>query len=91
MSISNSGFISEFSDNSSETLASTNGVSTTPSALPTPLPHENEAFVAPNLQKKRGRKGHTKSRRGCLNCKRARIKVSIPKTSSVRITQEWQG
>jgi hypothetical protein len=25
--------------------------------------------------KKRGRKGHSKSRAGCLNCKRARIKV----------------
>lgn len=29
-----------------------------------------------NQTKKKGRKGHSKSRRGCYNCKRARIKVS---------------
>lgn len=28
--------------------------------------------------KKRGRKGHSKSRTGCFNCKRARIKVIYP-------------
>jgi len=27
--------------------------------------------------KPKGRKGHTKSRRGCLNCKKARIKVFV--------------
>lgn len=27
--------------------------------------------------KKKGRKGHSKSRRGCYNCKKARIKVNI--------------
>lgn len=42
---------------------------------------ENGATESPEKEteeqqrKRRGRKGHSKSRRGCFNCKRARIKV----------------
>jgi hypothetical protein len=37
--------------------------------------HEHEHELV-DRRTKRGRKGHRKSRTGCLNCKRARIKVS---------------
>ena len=35
------------------------------------------AFAQSGKSKSKGRKGHTKSRKGCFNCKRARIKVGV--------------
>jgi hypothetical protein len=51
----------------SGTAASTIGDITT-TAYQTPQNVENKARL-------RGRKGHTKSRTGCYNCKKARIKA----------------
>ncbi|CZR59518.1 uncharacterized protein PAC_09410 [Phialocephala subalpina] len=66
------------SDASSETLRSTQSwKSVTPTALPAGRTPQNISTTHDEPSKKvekRGRKGHTKSRTGCLNCKRARIK-----------------
>jgi hypothetical protein len=71
----------DFSDTSSETLGASSHNSSTPSdfAISTPYSYANEqedSRSEGNNPKKRPRKGHTKSRRGCFNCKKARIKVS---------------
>lgn len=61
------------SDGSSETMDSTH-FSVTPNES-----HRTSSSETPTNEdsrvKKRGRKGHTKSRAGCFNCKKARIKV----------------
>jgi len=69
------------SDVSSETLLASSQFSSTPSEPQT----ENVVDHDPQ-EKKRGRKGHTKSRTGCFNCKRARIKVGLPYTISRCLT-----
>lgn len=38
-------------------------------------PHPKTSKSKDGHLAKRGRKGHTKSRKGCFNCKRARVKV----------------
>jgi hypothetical protein len=51
-------------------------ISTTPNGSANEVPSNIEVSRAEDVGvKKRGRKGHSKSRAGCLNCKRARIKV----------------
>jgi hypothetical protein len=51
-------------------------ISTTPNGSGNEAPSNVEVPKAEDVgAKKRGRKGHSKSRAGCLNCKRARIKV----------------
>lgn len=43
-------------------------------------PSRDYAETSSTKEKRRGRKGRTKSRTGCFNCKRARIKVCHPTT-----------
>ncbi|KAE9377595.1 hypothetical protein N431DRAFT_434776 [Stipitochalara longipes BDJ] len=65
------------SDDSPDTLrhSSSSGFSLTPNELMRASPPEAPATKADRGEiKKRGRKGHSKSRTGCFNCKRARIK-----------------
>ncbi|KAH7356409.1 hypothetical protein BKA65DRAFT_579287 [Rhexocercosporidium sp. MPI-PUGE-AT-0058] len=63
------------SDVSSETLPSASQFAVTPQSQHWRSPSEIDvAKSAEGSVRKRGRKGHTKSRTGCLNCKRARIK-----------------
>jgi hypothetical protein len=69
------------SDTSSETIGGSQHSSSTlnNSASITPISLRNaqeDTRSRRNPSDKRPRKGHTKSRKGCLNCKRARIKVS---------------
>jgi len=66
------------SDDSPDTLrhSSSSGLSLTPNEVPKESAPEASIPKSDSGQvKKRGRKGHSKSRTGCFNCKRARIKV----------------
>ncbi|CAG8972413.1 hypothetical protein HYALB_00001101 [Hymenoscyphus albidus] len=64
----------EISDESSGTLRSLNENFSVPRDSHTPLSLQSEPSGGVVTTKKRERKGHTKARRGCFNCKRARIK-----------------
>jgi len=56
--------------------SSSSRVSLTPNDTTRESPPEAPIAKADSGQiKKRGRKGHSKSRTGCFNCKKARIKV----------------
>jgi hypothetical protein len=57
---------------SSSTLSPQEATKMTPPYLSPPRQEDGSSRKV----EKRGRKGHTKSRTGCINCKRARIKVS---------------
>jgi len=63
----------DYLDDSSDTLGPTNHYSITPNDCP--RESSSEGRTSAQQAKRRGRKGHTKSRKGCFNCKRARIKV----------------
>ncbi|KAI5927992.1 hypothetical protein F4810DRAFT_646338 [Camillea tinctor] len=66
-------------NNSSGLTSAANGLSSSSSSSgSTPLP--DAVVTRKSAQKQRlGRRGHTKSRRGCYNCKKRRIKVIINK------------
>ncbi|KAM0329131.1 hypothetical protein ACHAQA_004427 [Verticillium albo-atrum] len=49
----------------------------------------NDNAVVPSTQKKLERRGHTKSRRGCFNCKRRRIKIPIFSLEDMRFFQHF--
>ncbi|EPE36574.1 Zn2/Cys6 DNA-binding protein [Glarea lozoyensis ATCC 20868] len=71
--------IESFSDTSSETIGRSQHNDSTPNNLAgtTPKSFEYDQDNTGSKRKpsdKRPRKGHTKSRKGCYNCKRARIK-----------------
>jgi hypothetical protein len=54
-------------------------LSLTPNDLPrVSTPQDQVTKIDAREMIRRGRKGRTKSRTGCLNCKRARIKVCLP-------------
>jgi hypothetical protein len=63
------------SDASSETVHSTSLFAVTPNEQAGQSPPSQSAPSEPAQPRKRGRKGHSKSRTGCFKCKRARIKV----------------
>jgi hypothetical protein len=66
-----------FSDTSSETLGATSHYSLTPNEYSRDSVSDLRTSTIANQNKRKGRKGHTKSRKGCYNCKRARIKVRL--------------
>lgn len=79
------------SDASSSTFKSTPilmNASITPGALPGSLLHEftSGQYEPSKKVERRGRKGHTKSRAGCLNCKQARIKVRATSLCDIQLT-----
>jgi hypothetical protein len=73
------GFFGNAPSDSSPDTAMNSGssrMSLTPNEATRESPPEAHIAKADNGQiKKRGRKGHSKSRTGCFNCKKARIKV----------------
>jgi hypothetical protein len=73
------GFFGNTPSDSSPDTARNSGssrTSLTPNEATRESPPEAHIAKADNGQiKKRGRKGHSKSRTGCFNCKKARIKV----------------
>lgn len=63
--------------------AQCDSISSTSNTLSGASPTREYAGTSSSKEKKRGRKGRTKSRTGCFNCKRARIKVRVISTNCV--------
>ena len=80
-------YLGEASSSSSGSALNNNNITNAaaPTRLPLPplsaLPPATAAAASNVAVRRRGleRRGHTKSRRGCFNCKRRRIKVRVKK------------